>query len=156
MKHFKRVLILVLQLVMLFALLQTLVHGGMGALLGETFGHVSRVIIEFGVTIMCLFSSLLSFYLPSRRHRILRDAQVHLMKYISVLGLFQVLAYFLVNVTSSLVGSASLHPLMLSIMIMLYCMSAFMIPFNYVKTLFNKVKAVETRDPRNLVRQFFE
>lgn len=157
MNRLKRVIIMFLQVVALFFLLQTLTHGGMGALLGEGFGRASKVIVEFGVTIMCFFSAIVSFYLPTRRHRVLRDTQIHLTKYLSILGLFQVLAYFLVNVTESFgPGGASLHPLMVSILIMLYCMSAFMVPFNYVKTLFNKLKAVEYRDPRVLVRQFFD
>lgn len=158
MTKIKYIFILVIQIIALIILLQTLSGGGMSLLLGATFGAVSSVVIQFGVIIMALFASAISLYLPTRTHRILRDTQIHLTKYITVLGLFQVLALMLSKVTSILaVGTATaIHPIFMSVMVMLYCMSAFMMPFTYVKGLFNIIKSVEFRDPRNIIRGYFE
>lgn len=152
----KYVLVLLLQIIMLIFLLQTLHVGGMTLLLGDGFGQISGVVIQFGIIIMALFASFISLFHPTRQHRILRDTQFQLSKYMVVLGLFQVLAIMISNVAGSLpAGSAAVNPMFMSVMVMLYCMTAFMIPFNYVKNLFNIMKSVEKRDPNRIVKEYF-
>lgn len=155
LRKWKYVLVLVLQIIALVFLLQTLNGGGMTTLLGEGFGQISSIIIQFGVIIMTLFASFISVFHPTRAHRILRDTQFQISKYMVVLGLFQVLAVMISKVAGNVAaGSAAISPMFMNVMIMLYCMNAFMIPFNYVKNLFNIMKSVEKRNPNQIVKDY--
>lgn len=155
-RKWKYVLVLILQIIMLVFLLQSLNVSGMSLLFGEGFGQISSVVIQFGVVIMALFASFVSLFHPTRQHRILRDTQFQLSKYMVVLGLFQVLAFMVSKVAGSMAaGVSAVNPMFMSVMVMAYCMSAFMIPFNYVKNLFNIMKSVEKRDPNRIVKEYF-
>lgn len=158
MDKLKQILILFFQIIALFLLLSSLSSGGVSELLGSTFGEASKIIIQFGIAIMALFSGALSFLLPTRRHRILRDTQIHITKYIGMLGLFQGIAYFLAPVFSTVtIGfSGGADSILMSVIVMMYCMFAFMEPVNYFKNLFSLVKSVEMRDPRKVVGHFFK
>lgn len=157
MDKVKRILTTIVELVALLLLLETLGKVGMGVLLGEAFAAVAKIIIAFGVSIMSIFGVGLAMYLPTRRHRILRDTQVHVLKYTFVLGLYQILGLFITKSTALLKAGAiaGISPILMNVLMMTFVMIALMMPFNYVKSLFGLLKSVELRDPRKMIKQFF-
>ena len=138
MDKVKRILTTIVELVALLVLLETLGKAGMGVLLGAAFASVAKVIIAFGVSIMSIFGVALAIYLPTRRHRILRDTQVHVLKYTFVLGLYQMLGFFITKSSALLKTGAiaGVSPILMNVLMMTFVMIALMMPFNYVKSLF--------------------
>ena len=152
----KRILTTILELAMLIVLLETLDKGGISTFLGNDLTQMVKVVIGFGVTIMGACGIVIGAYLPTRRHRIFRDTQIHLLKYIAILDLFQILAWFMTKETTALsVGAGPGSPIFLHILLMMFSMIAIMMPFNYVKSMFGLLKSVEIRDPRRIMKQFF-
>lgn len=157
MTKLKRILVIILQILSLMALLLTISHSGFGALFGSQMGEIVKVVIEFGVILMSVMGAIVGIYLPSRRHRLFRDTQIHVMKYISYLGLYQVLMIFITHAAGGL-GSdflSQMPSIITNIIMLTFAMLSFMMPFNYMKSLFTIIKSVEYRDPRDLIRQLF-
>jgi hypothetical protein len=158
MEKIKRILILILQLLSLFLLVFMLSKGGIAVILGSEMAMITARIIEFGVALMSLAGIAFGLYLPTRRHRIFRDTQIHLFKYMTLLALYQLLCFFITG-TFGFMGSASLLTKMpaalTNVLVLTFCLLAFMTPFNYIKQLFTVLKSVEYRDPRSLIRQLF-
>lgn len=157
MDKIKKIVTTIAQLLMLLVLLETLGSVGMGSLLGEAFAEIAKIIIAFGVSIMSLAGIVFSVYLPTRTHRMLRNTQVHIMKYIAVLSLYQILGFFITQATGIMTAGAisQISPILINVLLMTFTLIALMMPFNYVKSLFGELKSVEFRDPRQLVNQFF-
>jgi len=153
----KQLIATVVELSMLLLLLESLENGGMGLLLGSTFGSVATQIIGFGVSIIGIFGLLLGVYLPTRRFDLFRETQTHILKYTTVLSLFQLLGFCITKASGVIVAGAvvGLNPYILNALVMTFCMIALMMPFNYVKSLFGVLKAVKYRDPRRINKQFF-
>lgn len=145
----------IMELVLLIMLLETMDMSGIGTLLGAGFAQVAKVIVGFGVSIMSIFGIIFGLYLPTRRHRIFRDTQVHILKYIGVLGLYQILCLFITNAVGATGIQESMGPNLMNVLLMTFSLIALMMPFNFVKSLFGVLKAVEIRDPKTLMRQFY-
>lgn len=135
----------------------TITHSGFGVLFGSQMANIIKVVIEFGVMLMSVMGAIVGLYLPTKRFRIFRDTQIHTMKYLAYLGLYQVLMVFITQAAGGL-GTTFLTqmPSIITNIIMLsFAMLSFMMPFNYMKNLFTQIKAVEYRDPTALFRQLF-
>lgn len=158
MDKLKKLILMLFELVMLLLLLAYLSHGGLGAVMGATTAKVVKVVIQFGVSLISLGGAMFGIYFPAERQRVFRDSQITGIKYLTVLMLYQTLMWFIGGATGSLNGELihQLPPVLLNVIVLTFSMMAFMMPFNYIKNLFNKAKALELRDPRSLVRQLFK
>lgn len=158
MTKIKRIALLILEVVSLLLLLNYIDHGGLKDMIGSEMVGVLKLIIEFGVTAIVVTGVVVGSYLPTRRHRYYRDTQIHVLKYLSVLGLLQVLAMFMTGVFGSLPSDLVLRvpPVLLNVVMITFALMAIMMPINFVKAAFNYIKSVEHRDPRSLMRQLFD
>lgn len=158
MEKLKKLLMMLLELIMLVLLLVYLSHGGIGAVMGEGAVTITKVVIQFGVSLISLSGAVFGSYFPTEMQRTFRESQLTGIKYITVLMLYQTLMWFIGGTAGSLHGELihQLPPVLINVIVLTFSMMAFMMPFNYVKTLFNKAKGKELRDPRDLVRQFFK
>jgi hypothetical protein len=63
-----------------------------------------------------------------------------------------------VTLTSGVSGGAmitKLPSLLMNVVLVMFAVTAFTMPIKYISGLFNLIKTVEYRDPRNLIRQIF-
>lgn len=157
MSNAKQIIITLFQIISMILLLLYLGDAGLGEILGKEVAEIVKVIIEFGVTTIALSGALFGLYAPTRRHRMFRNTQIHLLKYISVLSMYQVLALFMTGTIGAVgVGlMTQLPPIFMNVLMISFSLIAIMMPFNYIKSLFNELKTVEYRDPRNLIKQMF-
>lgn len=157
MDKIKKIMDLVVQLVGLALLLGYISHGGLAVILGSGMIALVKVIVEFGIAAISLSGALVGLYLPTRRHRIFRDTQIHSLKYLGLLGGYQLLCMFLTGTIGGLSGEliSEMPSGLVNVLMVSFVLIAIMMPFNYIKSLFTLVKSVEFRDPRSLIRQLF-
>ena len=153
----KEILYTIAEILLLISLLFLLSKGGLAVFVGSAMAEIMKVIIQFGVFIMTLFGILVGTFLPTRRHRIYRDTQVHSVKYLIILLLYQMMMLFVGSIIGSMDTSlvSRIPPMLSQIVGMTFAMIALMMPFNFVKNLFTYIKSVEFRDPRDIIRQLF-
>lgn len=157
MDKLKKILDLVVQLVGLVLLLSYITHGGLAVILGDGMIKLVKIIVEFGIAAINLSGVAVGLYLPTRRHRVFRDTQIHALKYIGLLGGYQLLCMFLTGTIGGLSGEliSEMPSGLINVLMVSFVLIAIMMPFNYIKSLFTLVKSVEYRDPRSLIRQLF-
>jgi hypothetical protein len=157
MDKIKKIADLIVQLLGLVFLLSYITHGGMANILGAGVIELVKVIVQFGISAIALSGAVVGLYLPTRRHRIFRDTQIHSLKYIGILSGYQLLCMFLTGTIGGLSGELikEMPGGLTNILIISFVLIAIMMPFNYIKSLFTLVKSVEYRDPRSLIKQLF-
>jgi hypothetical protein len=157
MEKIKRLLSLLFQLLSLAALLVYLSHGGLSVVLGPGVIEIVKNVVRFGVGIMTISGILAGVFLPTRRQRVFKAAEWQNVKYIWLLILYQTLMC-VVTLTSGVSGGAmitKLPSLLMNVVLVMFAVTAFTMPIKYISGLFNLIKTVEYRDPRNLIRQIF-
>ena len=157
MDKIKKIMDLIVQLLGLVFLLSYISHGGLAVILGGGMMELVKVIVEFGVAAICLSGAVVGLYLPTRRHRIFRDTQIHTLKYIGLLAGYQLLCMFLTGTIGGLSGDliTEMPSGLINVLMVSFVLIAIMRPFNYIKSLFPLVNSVEYRDPRTLIKQLF-
>jgi hypothetical protein len=155
MERSNRIVALLFQLLSLVFLMVYMSYGGINLFLGEVMTEMAKVVVQFGIAIITLAGIATGLLINHQKHRIFRDTYYHGLKYIWVLILYQTLMWFLGGAAGSIGGELmqKMPPLLVNIIVLTFSMIAFMMPFNYVKSMFTKLKSVEHRNPKRLIRQ---
>lgn len=152
----KRLLQIIGQMIGLILLLAIISKGGITAFMGVQMAEYVKLVISFGVGLISMSGSIFGIYLPGRRDQLFRDTQLESVKYIAVLGGFQLMMLFITGATSGIGAlGEGISPYMKNVILLTFGMFAFMMPFTYVKNLFAQLKNVQHRDPRDIMRQFY-
>lgn len=158
MKNAKKLIYLLVQLLSLVTLLVFITKGGIGILLGGEVVQIIKMIVEFGVITFAMCGIVTGQLNKTDRHTAFRDTQTQIFKYIGVLGFLQLIAMFVTGTFGALgTGVIDKIPQMIpQIITVTFGLVALMMPFNTLKQAFTRIKSYEFRDPRRIVRDFYE
>jgi len=145
-----RLLHLLMQVLMLALLLHFLEFGE------DTLIYGADLALKFGVSVVSIIGGAISFILPERRHRLLRDTQFGITVYLGKLSfILATMMLFVHGAGGAAVGMIQNQKLF-DILSMAFLMLAALFPLGHIGYLLSTIKSVEFRNPKELIRQYYK
>lgn len=145
-----RLLHLLLQIIVLLLLLYFLESNGEPLIFGAS------IALTFGVAVISIFSSIVSFLLPERRHRILRDTQFSVSVYLGKLAFILTTMMLFVNGAEGSNNEMIQNQKLFDILSMGFLMLAAFSPIAHIGYVLSTIKSVEYRNPKEIIRQYYK
>lgn len=155
----KKIVKLAAQLTLYLGAMSLIGNGEIGMLLGGVLGNKAlQAIISIGILLIILPAIGFSFLFPTRRTLLLRETQIQVFKYLMWMVGFQFIGWGVLGVAGGGAAEAmkAFSPYVLQTLIMSMTFMGIGMPLKYVGQLFNQAKALQVRNPSDIIKQFYK